>query len=46
MTAYGQDEQIQKGKSIILYSILGLIFTITSYAIVSFVQTIVYSVAE
>ena len=46
MTAYGQEEQIQKGKSIILYSILGLIFTISAYIIVSFVQTIVYSVGS
>ena len=44
MTAYGQDEQIQKGKSVILYSLLWLIFTISSYVIVSLVQSIIYSI--
>lgn len=44
MTAYGQEEQIQKGKSIIGYSIIGLIFVILSYVIVSFVQTIIYDI--
>lgn len=44
MTAYGQEEQIQKGKSVIGYSIMGLIFVILSYVIVSFVQTIIYDV--
>ena len=44
MTAFGQEEKIQTGKSIILYSVLGLVFTIMSYIIVSFIQAIIYDV--
>lgn len=44
MTAYGKEEQLQKGKSIIWYSILGLVFTIWAYIIVTFVQAIIYNI--
>lgn len=43
MTAFGNEEKIQSGKSILLYSVLGLIFTIGAYVIVSFIQTLIYS---
>lgn len=43
MTAFGQEEKLQTGKTIILYSLLGLVFTIGAYIIVSFVQSIIYS---
>ena len=43
MTASGDDGQISKGKDILKYSIMGLIMTISAYLIVTFAQTILYS---
>ena len=34
VTAYGNDEQIQKSKKIIIYAVIGLIVVILSYSIV------------
>lgn len=36
VTAYGADEQLQKAKKILIWSVVGLILVITSYAIVQF----------
>ena len=44
MTAFGQEEKIQTGKAVMLYSILGLVFTLLAYIIVAFVQTVIYSI--
>lgn len=46
MTAFWVEEKIQTGKTIILYSVLGLVFTLGAYIIVSFVQTIIYSLGD
>lgn len=46
MSAAGDDSQVQKGKDIILYSVIGLVITILAYVIVNFTQTALYSVGE
>ncbi len=40
ITANGEENQIQKGKDAIKYSILGIVFTLLSYTIVVFIQSI------
>lgn len=44
MTAYGNGDQIDKGKMMIRYSIYGLALTLLAYIIVSFVQIFVYNI--
>jgi len=34
ITAYGSDEQIQKSKKILIYSVIGLVLVVLSYSIV------------
>ncbi len=42
MASEGDDNRIQKGKAIIFQAIVGLILAITSYLLVSFVQSLLY----
>jgi len=43
ITAMGSDSQIQYGKEILKYSLIGLTVTLCAYLIVTLVQTILYS---
>jgi integral membrane sensor domain MASE1 len=42
LTAAGQEQQIQKGKDIIKFAVIGLIVALMAYFIVAFVQSIFY----
>jgi len=42
ITAGGNDNQLQKGKTIFLYAILGLIIALASYIITTFIQSTFY----
>lgn len=42
ITAQGGENQLEKGKNAIIYSILGLVFILTSYTIVRLVQSILF----
>jgi hypothetical protein len=42
VAAAGNDNEIQKAKTMITYSIIGLVFTLLAYLIVAFVQGILY----
>jgi len=39
VTAYGNDENLEKAKKIMIYAVIGLILIIASYSIVSFLTT-------
>jgi hypothetical protein len=41
----GDESQIERGKSIFKFSIIGLVVTLAAYMIVSFAQTLLYSVS-
>lgn len=42
VTSGGQEAQLQRGKDIIKFAIIGLIVALLSYFIVSFIQSLVY----
>lgn len=42
LASEGDDNRIQKGKTIILQAIIGLILALTSYILVTFVQSLLY----
>ena len=42
ITAQGGENQMEKGKNAIIYSLLGLVFILTSYTIVRLVQSILF----
>jgi hypothetical protein len=42
VTASGDDQQIQKGKDAIKYSLIGIVFVMLSYTIVIFIQSILF----
>jgi hypothetical protein len=42
ITSQGDDNQLQKGKTIVLYTILGLLIGFTAYMIVQFVINILF----
>lgn len=42
LSSEGDDNKIQKGKGVIMQAIIGLIIALTSYIIVSFVQSLLY----
>lgn len=46
LTAYGVEDKIKKGKDLIRYSVIGLVFVILSYAIVSIVVSISFPSEE
>jgi hypothetical protein len=43
ITAAGNDSQVQYGKEILKFSLIGLVVTLSAYLIVTLVQTILYS---
>lgn len=38
ITAFGEDEKVKKGKSIVQYSLIGVVLSISAYAIVDLVN--------
>ena len=42
LTAAGREEQITRGKDIIKYAIIGLVFAMLAYFIVAFIQSILF----
>lgn len=42
LTAGGREEQITRGKDIIKYAIIGLVFAMLAYFIVAFIQSILF----
>jgi len=42
LASEGDDNRIQKGKTIITQAIIGLILALTSYILVTFVQSLLY----
>jgi hypothetical protein len=40
MTAFGEDEKIKKAKTLVQYSITGVILSITAYSIVDIVNSL------
>lgn len=41
ITAFGEDEKVKKGKNIVQYSLIGVVLTISAYAIVDIVNKLV-----
>lgn len=40
LTSYGSDEKVKKAKSTVLYSLLGVIISITAYTLVDIVNSL------